>query len=181
MTARVSKIYICPSCNNGITADQKPKTCPGCKYQFGEAKPGEFKLIKSLHQQALQIAMKRIEELPPLTKVGDEEIPKDVRIEEVRAAVQEELRAYVLSRRTDDIIGYMQTAEYIVEHAMLFQDPNLQKGLLGIAAHIGRLSEILHRAKLEGVRFNGPPAAAPAGTAGPGNEHPGPVQNRPPV
>jgi hypothetical protein len=34
--AAIKTLYQCPRCSEGITATQRPKHCPNCKYDFGE-------------------------------------------------------------------------------------------------------------------------------------------------
>lgn len=72
MAAEIATIYICPKCEEGITAKKRPQRCPGCGYQFRESDPmaPRLRMYPALSEQAIAVRdsaayAKFLAELPP--------------------------------------------------------------------------------------------------------------------
>lgn len=53
--AKIKHVYTCPRCEESITADGKPKQCPGCNYYFPLIADGGFTIPNTITEQAERV------------------------------------------------------------------------------------------------------------------------------
>jgi hypothetical protein len=56
----IKQTYVCPRCEEGITASQKPKTCAGCGYKFSTDNLDQFGEPETISEQAERINNKKL-------------------------------------------------------------------------------------------------------------------------
>jgi len=164
MSTKISNTYICPNCQSPIVSEGQPKNCPACKYQFGVLTVRDFKWLNTPFQQYVAIALKRQEEMPPFKNIGENEVPKQKLKATVEAQTLKDFKEFMLSQKPENLVSLVQSAEYVMENALLYGDDELLKKLIHIGNHIGELADILLKCKQVGVRYGKPSAPEPAAT-----------------
>lgn len=140
--------------------DNPPKRCGNCHYRYGVLTLKEFKWASTPFQQAKVIAMKRREDLPPLKVTDTGEIPKGALEKKVEADVIQDLAAFVTAQKAENIMSFFDSAEYMMEHGLLFEDPDLLKYLINKGRRLGTLADVLDHCQREGVRYGKAPTAS---------------------